>query len=358
MNKTIDHLRNPAYVKGRMLANGIDIAKVLADAIPAWEDNRLLDVGHDFGTLLRKILLSRNTRPVRMVLPEGMQANEVGEQVVDGVIAGLFVVGTTVTITDSADPSVHIFVDLHRCIAKEAPYFTTALNALYLSIAQISTNIEQWQLQQKGITTGTVASQNSYAAGQTMQGTGVSVNGQAGQMNWMNQLSGLMTNIPALMDRCGLSVQQREMMSNAIKSMNTVSMAFSIPGPQNRAVAADSAAAKFQDATAKWKLGEYKEFGFLLGGLMRDALLTIYPQMYHVDNGQLKKFTESKAKSNRLGESSAASLPLLVGGFSVLMLMGLSLVRVARPRAQTDALLEADKNADVEGFAAEVVAVE
>merc|ERR1719183_900125 len=166
MNKTIDHLRNPAYVKGRMLANGIDIAKVLADAIPAWEDNRLLDVGHDFGTLLRKILLSRNTGPVRMVLPEGMQANEVGEQVVDGVIAGLFVVGTTVTITDSADPSVHIFVDLHRCIAKEAPYFTTALNALYLSIPRMSTNIEQWQLQQKGITTGTVASQNSYAAGQ------------------------------------------------------------------------------------------------------------------------------------------------------------------------------------------------
>jgi len=357
MNKTMDHLKNPVYVKGRLLANGIDIAKVLADAIPAWEHNRLLEVGDDFGTLLRKILLSRNSGPVRMVLPEGMQANQVGEQVVDGVISGLFVVGTTVTITDTADASVHIFVDLHRCIAKEAPYFTTALNALYLSIAQISTNIEQWQLQQKGITTG-VASQPGYAAGQTMGGTGVSVNGQAGEMNWMNQLSGLMTNIPALMDRCGLSMQQREMMANAIKSMNTVSMAFSIPGPQNRAIAADAAAAKFKDATAKWKLGEYKEFGFLLGGLMRDALLTIYPQMYHVDNGQLKKFVKSKAKSSNLGESAAGSLPLLVGGFSVVMLMGLSLVRVARPSARPDALLEADKTEDMEGFRGEDLAVE
>jgi len=253
--------------------------------------------------------------------------------VVNGVIGGLFVVGTSVTITDSVDPNVHIFVDLHKCIAEEAPYFSTAVNALYLSIAQISTNIEQWQLRQKGIQTGYVATGGTtIGSAATAPGAAPGAVGGAGMesMNWMNQLSGLMTNIPTLMDRCGLTEAQRKMMSEAIKNMNDIGMAFNIPGPSDRIEAGDAAAKKFEAATAAWKVGQYQEFGELLGGLMRDLLLTIYPQKYHVDNGQLRQFVDSKEKTliQDIKEKSSASMALMVGGFSAFALVGLSLFRV------------------------------
>jgi hypothetical protein len=345
MNATIRHLESPQYVQGRLLANGIDIARVISKAIPAWEKSDFRAVGGDFGTLLRKILLSRHSGPVKMVLPAGMDKTKVYETVVNGVIAGLFVENTSVLITDAVNPSVHVFVDLHACIAKEAPYFSTALNALYLGIAQISTNIEQWQLQQKGIQTGAAA--GSQGVPPQFEAAAMGVGGVAGapELNWMTQLSGLMTNIPKLMDRCGLTEDQRNMMSTAINNMNDVGMAFSIPGPQDRLEAGKMAAIKFDEATAAWKVGNYVKFGELLGGLMRDLLLVIYPQKYHVDNGQMKKYINGPMGG--IAQNASSSLPVLVGGFSAVMLLGLSMVRVARAKTRSEPFLQTED--DIEG---------
>jgi hypothetical protein len=337
------------------LANGIDIAKVLADSVPAYQMGNFKDVGKDFGTLLRKILLSRVSGPNELVLPEGKRA-EVGQDVVNGVIAGLFVNGTAVRITSTVDASINIFIDLHRCIAEEAPYFSAAMNALYLGIAQITTNIEQWQLQQHGIQTGTLPGP---ATGGTLNGPpaggavavngGVAAGGGANmQMNWMNQLSGLMTNIPVMMDRCGFTEVQRDMMEDALKNMKTISLAFTIPGPHDRAQAVNQAGLKFKAATEKFKEGKYHQFGLLLGGLMRDLLLTVYPQQYHVDDGQLRAFVDSK-KNKQLGDfvhNPTGSLALMAGGFSAVMLLGLSLVRVARPATLQE--LQAPMGEDME----------
>merc|ERR1719502_2349518 len=99
---------------GRFIANGIDIAKVLADSIPSYEEGNFKKVGGDFGTLLRKILLSRNTKAAEMVVPEGENKAEIGEDVTNGIIAGLFVEGTAVTITSRVDPTINVHVDLHQ----------------------------------------------------------------------------------------------------------------------------------------------------------------------------------------------------------------------------------------------------
>jgi hypothetical protein len=339
MEATLNHLKNPEYVKGRLLANGLDIAEALADTIKFYEEGNFHGVGHDFGTLMRKIMLSEHSGAVELVLPEGMAKTEVGEAVANGVIEGIFVRGTTVRLTSTVDSTIDVIIDLHECVAKEAPYFSAAVNSLYLAVSQITTNIEQWQLQQKGIKTGYVGSGGGHQHPSIL-------GGEMPKLNWMNQMSGVMTNIPTLMSRCGLGAQ-RTALSKAFKSMNTITMAFTIPGPKTRAEASTAAAIKFEQATQAWKVGGYKLFGQELGGLMRDLLLTVYPQqagrLWIVHQGQLIDYVEGNG-------GNSGSLALFVGGFAVLMLVGLSLIRVAKPRTRPASLLqaEADECQDVE----------
>lgn len=326
MQATFKHLRNPQYVQNRFLANGIDIARVFADAIPAYEAGNFEKVGGDFGTLLRKILLSRNSGTAAMVLPEGMQKQEVGTAIVDGVVDGMFVTGTTIDIKNAANPNINIHIDLHKCFAKEAKYFSAAMNALYLAVAQITTNIEQWQLNQKGIKT-------QYAG----QSGGVISQGATGlpglQMDWMDRLSGVMMNVPVLMARCGFSPAQEAMMKQALKTMKTNEFTFNIPGPKDRVQAGNMAAVKFSEAAEEWKVGHYKDFGFLLGGLMRDLLLTIFPQKYGIDkNGQLSEYVNEKLDED---ERPTSSFSLMVAGFCASMFVGLAVVRTVRSRSRS-----------------------
>lgn len=354
LKQSFRHLENAKYIEGRLEANGIDIARVISQAIPNYENGEFGEVGGDFGTLVRKILLSQNTGAVEMVLPEGMEQSEVGSLILEGVMEGMFVNGTKVEIRNSVDPSVDINIDLHQCVADEVPYISTALNALYLAIAQITTNIEQWQLSKKGIETGVISNdaQTATAApGNAMSDSSANgvvmnpmpVGGLSGmQLDWMDKLSGVMLNFPLLLQRCGFTPAQQQMMATALKLMNSTELTFEIPGPANQAQAGTAAALKFNEATEQWKVGNYKNFGFLLGGLMRDLLLTVFPQKYNVDeHGRLRDYLESKKVEH--GNSPFA---LMVGGFSATMVAGLAMMRAVRPRStgarDEDKLLEAE----------------
>jgi hypothetical protein len=328
-NQTLEHLKDPNYVQGRFLANGLDMAKVVADAIPAYTNGNMKQVGSDFGTLMRKILLSQNTGTTGMVLPEGVDQNEVGTDVATGIIQGLFPVGSKVTVTNKADTSKTFTVDLHECVAKEAPYFSAAFNALYLAITQVTTNIEQWQLRTKGVTAHAVG---TVTAGQhAANGLAVSSNRFTGalpmaDMDWMNKLNGVMINLPTLMDRCGFDESERQLMSEALKDINSVSMSFTVPGPPDRATAADEAAVKFENATQAWEAGHYSNFGFYLGDLMRDLLLTIYPQTrLYADHGHLRL----GARIGDFVHNPVGALTVFVGGFAAIILLALVVVRVA-----------------------------
>merc|ERR1719482_677032 len=93
-------------------------------------------------------------------------------------------------------------------------------------------------------------------------------------------------------------------MSEAIKNMNDVSMAFTIPGPRNRENATALAAQKFEKATEMWKAGQYQLFGFLLGGLMRDLLLAVYPEQYHFVNHRLFARVSNAKLTSQLGDDT------------------------------------------------------
>jgi len=351
MTKSLEHLKNPDYVQGRLLANGIDIANVTADAIPAWQTSNFLQVGIDFGTLMRKILLSGHTGPISMILPAGMTKTQVYQAVVNGVVEGLFADGTSMTITDSVDPSVHVFVDLHKCIAEEAPYFSAAINVLYAGITQMVTSIQAAELASKGVKTGYISPGGTTIGAAANQQAA----GPAGGMeaNYMGQLSGLMTNLPVLLTRCGMTQEQRIMMSEALKNMANLGVAFNIPGPQDRVQAGNQAAIKFEQATAAWKEGRYHDFGILLGDLMRDLLLVIYPQQYHVAPATGRLYRTQCDKQHMIDMSEPAtrggSLALSVAGFSAVALVGLSAFRMVRPSARPTSLLAADNDVEAHG---------
>jgi hypothetical protein len=325
MEAAMQHLRNATYIKTRLTANGIDVMKSLADAVPMAEMKNYTAVGRDFGTLMRKIVLSRQSGLHPMVLPEGMPKAQaealVGEQIVDGIIQGMFAPGSNVTITSSMDPAMIIGVDLHRCIAKEAKYFTGAIDAIFVAVTQMSANIEQWQLKSRGIRAAPTTEESS--------------------MSWMGKLAGLLSNIPVLMVRCGLSPEQRNMFSEALQNMDAIEMAFGIPGDQNRTAAGIEASIKFAEATEDWKAGKYDKFGWHMGGLLRDLLLVMYPRRYTMTNGMLsRKLDAEQGADGAFFTGRLGALPLACGISGFLWLVGMTILRTFRPCTSGTSLLQ------------------
>jgi hypothetical protein len=304
LNVSLKHLKNMTYVQSRFVANGIDILKVVADAAPQIHAGNYHGVGYDIGTIFRKLILSSNNMPIHLVLTNGMTREEVGPTILNGIIQGFFVTGSNLTVRLMGRSDVDIFMDLHRCIAKEAGHFTDALNALSLFIAEIATSIERWKLQSEGI----------------------QLQGPRNQMAWLGKLSGLMANVPILMNRCGMTPEQINAMGRAIDHFDKMHLTLGIPGPVGDRVSAGVDASKtLEEATKYWEAGKYLVFGELMGSMLRDLLLTVYPQLYSVDeSGKLQWISQAKSTG-----TFSHFMPIFVGAFAAVSFIGLSLVRVA-----------------------------
>jgi len=380
MTKTFNHLKNPDYVRGRLMANGLEITQTLADSVGKAETESWTAVGTDFGTVLRKSLLSDDSQPVQMVLRPGMTQPEVAPAIMEGIIEGMFVKGTAVQIKSTSDESINIFIDLHRCIAKEAKYVSMAMSSVYLAVSQLSTQIDQMKLASQGIQTGTVNGQPT---------TPVAANAGTNQ-EWMQGMSGMMSNIPVLMNRCGITVAQRADMKKAFEEIDSLKAAFTIPGPSDKAAAATQASSRMEQATKYWQAGYYNNFGIMTGGMLRDLLLTMFPSKVAGPNGehlhsltgsnfnpgmaagsqtgglgasvaspsqfapsQLYYFGDSWERPAHDAKKPAGSLALYVGGFCAVTLLGMATLRVKSPSRSEHqpSLLQAEPQAsDLEGL--------
>lgn len=354
MDQTLKHLENPEYVKSRFLANGLEMTKAISDTIPAASrDADFVRVGKDMGRLMREILLSKNTGASRMVMPAGCDVvtkgqqwciAQVGPEVIKGVLEGMFVENTRVQITSKADPTININIDLHQCIAKQAPMIEVAMESMYVAIAQFSTQINKMKLAAKGIKTGMghdkvdARYNNDRIVSNQFAGAGPDA-------QWMGQLSGLMTNIPVAMERCGLTAVQRGMMRKIAQDPNfalNMQTSFTIPGPSDKIKASSEAANRLKAATSYWQLGRYDMFGKMAGGLTRDLALSLFPtHPQALPQGLYTQWEEAHDAAN----PSSASLALCIGGLCTLMLAGLALARVRSLKAPAapEALLEGDE---------------
>jgi len=347
---TLEHLKDPQYVQSRMMANALEIVGCLADSVKkagigrASGKDHWTEVGADFGRVMRKALLSDDHQAMQLFVPAGVAQTSIGPQIMQGVVEGMFVEGSQVQITSKTNLGIEIFIDLHRCVAKEAKYVTTAMGAVYVAMSQMMAQINQATLAAKGVQTGLVQPQV----------------GLGGTSQWMNELKPLMTNIPTLMDRCGITTTQKDDMLAALKDVKDLKAAFTIPGPGLAAAATKQASKRLADATKFWEmctvagktetctLATYTNFGMETGGLLRDLLLSVMPA---VETGAAALPAQALWEEAHLDDAKnpAGSFALYVGGFAAVALLGLTLLRV-RSQTQEDhkpALLQQDEE-DIE----------
>jgi len=127
-----ERLGNFTYMKGRFVAEGVDVAQNLAKSIVDWDEKKYRYFGEDFGNILRKILLSQNMG--QYGLPEGGASPQMIERVTEGVMNGFFATGSVLGITDTQDPQVDFEIDLNRCIVGNRRVWEDAFEGICLSL--------------------------------------------------------------------------------------------------------------------------------------------------------------------------------------------------------------------------------
>merc|ERR1719375_1356749 len=83
MAVTVQHLKNPQYVQERLSANALEIVKSLADSVKdsglgsATGEDHWTKVGKDFGTVMRKALISDDHTAMMMYKPAGVMSTDI-----------------------------------------------------------------------------------------------------------------------------------------------------------------------------------------------------------------------------------------------------------------------------------------
>merc|ERR1711957_322245 len=100
-----------SFIAGHLLCNGMDIVDELADSVLEFYDKKFEKFGMDLGQSLRKVFLSSAAEP-----PEGPPERKVLEDMVTGLIDGLFGPGTKLELIGKNGEERDI--DLHKCVTE------------------------------------------------------------------------------------------------------------------------------------------------------------------------------------------------------------------------------------------------
>jgi len=269
MKKTGQDMMNGTYLEHRILVNGVDIAQSLSDSILAFEAQDFYRFGTDIGIALRKILLSKATNGTTP-LPEGVPEQVIIQQATQGLMDGFFTRGSTLEITDSASYDVDIVVNLHQCIAGNSEFFKEIWMASWELFAQMSVNKEQ-------------------------HGLGFQQN-ETAQPKWQGELVFAMMQMPLALSKCGVTEDMQRMLTEAIKSLQSLNVRVGIPHHQITGKEATEMMAKAVQAWTHW---DFERFGFELGTLFRELVMLAFPEKYSVD---------ASGRLHLLGPSSPAQV--------------------------------------------------
>merc|ERR1712048_1092115 len=101
------------------------------------------------------------------------------------------------------------------------------------------------------------------------------------------------------------------MLIEAIKSIQYWKIHFQFPHQMLRA---DEATKRMAMAIDKWTTWDFKGFGVEIGKLLRELVLTVYPQAYSVDaNGRLRRQMIGKSTPAEVDVSKTGGAPFSMG---------------------------------------------
>jgi len=271
-----EHLQDPEYVSGRLMAKGQDIASELSDAVLAYEKHDFRGFGQNLGKTLRKVLLSQS---VAAELPEGPPTAFVLANVSAGMLRGFFGKGFAVDL-ESEEGYDPVHVDLHQCVGSNMPLFQSMFASTMFFYGKKTSQAEE------------------------PEAVRTDVRKKPGE--WAPALALAMLQIPTALRRCGIGSGQEEMLKNSIKMLGAGTHAsFHIPSADS--VAKKDIATDMAKTIKEWAHHDWYAFGFDLGKMLQDMFVTVYSMKYSVDStGTLRK--------HLIAEVSSAGSPLLQGG--------------------------------------------
>jgi len=215
-------------------------------------------------------------------------------------MAGFFVNGEALEITDSARPDVDIRVDLHRCVAGNAAFFKEIWMALWNVIARLS----------------------AHTLGADMKNMFAQKGG--GQPKWAGELMIAMMQFPQALGNCGITMNMQHMLMEAIQTLGNLQIHFTFPQDQ---VEAGKATDEMAQAVTAWTNWNFKLFGQKLGVVFRQLVMLAFPQKYSIDaSGRLQAKLERPEKDS--------SPVMIIAGASISMLVAFALVRTRRSMSQ------------------------
>jgi hypothetical protein len=133
-----------------------------------------------------------------------------------------------------------------------------------------------------------------------------------------------MMQLPAALQRCDISMENQQMLMEAIQSIDKMKFSFHMPeGKANLHQIEEHLAA----GVTAWTNWRFHLFGKEIGFMLREFLLMMHPQKYSVDaNGRLQRqFESSVFRKNGKG------VPLVViGGVAFAVSLGLISMRAIR----------------------------
>jgi hypothetical protein len=302
----------------------------LSDGIIAFEKHQYRRFGADIGNSIRRVLLSNATNGTK--LPEGIPEQSIIQQTSEGIMDGFFVSGSSVEITDAAEPDVDIKLNLHQCIAGNQNFFKDIFLALWSFIAQISANAGQHGFQ------------NPFT----------STSQDGGQPKWMGELMLAMMQFPTAISKCRIGANAQQMLLEAIQSIQYWKIDVEFPRYKMNV---DEITKRMALAIDKWTIWDFEDFGIQVGKLLREFVLMVLPEAYSVDaHGRLRRQLIGQSAGvgiAKAGQPFFSPFFLAFGGVALsllVMFVAVRGLRMAKRQEYSDASAELDSSqgSDVE----------
>lgn len=275
------HMRDVKYIAGHFLANGADVVEELTDCVEAYHSHNFTRFGSDIGVALRKVLLSHDSN----AMPEAIMTKEVMADIAQGLVKGFFGKGFVLNVQLEKDALDPLHIDIEACIANNMLFFKEVFSSvMYLYSQKVEEEAKSQGLVRQG------AQEKREQKGRF--GTAVAL---------------AMMQLPDALQKCGLHKGQSDMLVDSIKNFGE-GMQITVQTPN---VAPDHAALKanLHQTLKDWSELHWYQFGFDVGLLLQEMLLTLFPTEYSFDtNGVLQKVLSETPVPGRL----ARGLPAMI----------------------------------------------
>lgn len=187
-----------------------------------------------------------------------------------GLVEGFFGHNFVLTVTSSAQP-LHLDIDLHKCIGQNILFFTSVWSAAWLIFEQLSNG-----------TRSTEAGMSEAAVAEAMM------------------------LLPGALHRCNINEEQQSMLMESLKALSQVKVRLHT---LQKSVETSQVSVDLAKSIRDWTKCKWHAFGSDLGQLLREMVLVILPQKYHVDGaGVLRRqlLRASELSSHRLSQGAVA----------------------------------------------------